>query len=358
MRSAGSLRMLSRNSSVLHIKPRYPSFQNSRFSSFIPLSQVLKAKPSSISPQETPRVNPTSAFASFKSPVASPQIVKLPTRLEWEAQTLLKRNPEVSYEKFTSDESFLYKALWYVYTYGICILRGVPVNHTEIEKVGKRICYLRPTIYGLTWDVKSVENPKNIAYTPNKLDWHQDLCYYEAPPGIQMLHCLEFSEDTVGGRTLFVDGLSVLKRLNKQDPNLFKTLCDVEICFHYENDNQTMIFQRPIIKPSIDGASWDLHWSPAWEDTLTSLDHANQAETFYKAYRRFYEISESEELHFKLRMKPGDMVIFDNRRVMHAREKYTVMKGTRHLKGAYINMDEFLSVFRSLHLSFSQSSPV
>ena len=40
------------------------------------------------------------------------------------------------------------------------------------------------------FDVVTTEDPVNIAYSPVQLNFHMDLAYYEAPPGLQLLHCI------------------------------------------------------------------------------------------------------------------------------------------------------------------------
>ncbi len=51
---------------------------------------------------------------------------------------------------------------------------------------------------GTIFDVVSTHNPINIAYSNMALDLHQDLPYYESPPGVQLLHCLKFSPSVTG----------------------------------------------------------------------------------------------------------------------------------------------------------------
>ena len=41
------------------------------------------------------------------------------------------------------------------------------------------------------FDVRVMPNPINAAYTSAQLQFHMDLMYYEAPPGIQLLHSIQ-----------------------------------------------------------------------------------------------------------------------------------------------------------------------
>ena len=68
---------------------------------------------------------------------------------------------------------------------GLCIIADVPTRDEEVRRVAERCGPVMNTIYGLQWDVKVEPNPINIAYSPVGLDLHQDLAYYESPPGIQ-----------------------------------------------------------------------------------------------------------------------------------------------------------------------------
>ena len=62
------------------------------------------------------------------------------------------------------------------------------------------------TVYGETFDVVVEESPINVAYSSLGLPLHQDLVYYESPPGLQMLHCLKFAGEVDGGESTLLDG--------------------------------------------------------------------------------------------------------------------------------------------------------
>jgi gamma-butyrobetaine dioxygenase len=40
-----------------------------------------------------------------------------------------------------------------------------------------------------------VPDPINVAYSTLGLVMHQDLVYYESPPGLQLLHCMRFDDE-------------------------------------------------------------------------------------------------------------------------------------------------------------------
>lgn len=59
----------------------------------------------------------------------------------------------------------------------------------------------------------------------------------------------------------------------------------------------------------------------------------------------------AEENIFELKLEEGDCVIFDNRRVVHARRAFDAQAGERWLKGAYVDDDVFFSRLRVLENS-------
>jgi gamma-butyrobetaine dioxygenase len=50
----------------------------------------------------------------------------------------------------------------------------------------------------------------------------------------------------------------------------------------------------------------------------------------------------------KLKLQSGDMVVFDNRRVMHGRDAFDASIGRRQLRGCYVDRTEFQSRLRVL----------
>jgi len=185
----------------------------------------------------------------------------------------------------------LKKFLNNIHEYGIAFLKEVPTNPQEVIKVANRFGLIRNTFYGETWDVKSVPNAENIAYTSMKLYYHQDLMfsftlsflavffclcgpllntfflklkrYFEAPPGVQMLHSLV---NTVsGGNTLFMDGYKAVEILKETDPRAYEVLCKVPVTFHYVRNNRHMHFRRPTINPNSLNEYIDLYYAPNFQ---------------------------------------------------------------------------------------------
>jgi gamma-butyrobetaine dioxygenase len=66
--------------------------------------------------------------------------------------------------------------------YGLVFITGVPNSETsndtcELRKLAEYFGEIRHTFYGEVWDVKNVQNSRNIAYTNLDLGLHMDLLY-------------------------------------------------------------------------------------------------------------------------------------------------------------------------------------
>lgn len=78
---------------------------------------------------------------------------------------------------------------------------------------------------------------------------------------------------------------------------------------------------------------------------------ADQVVRQYRGYRTFIQLTREARFQFYYRLAAGDLVVFDNRRVLHARNAFDLQQGHRHLQGCYVDRDELLSRIRVLERS-------
>jgi len=213
------------------------------------------------------------------------------------------------------------------------------------------------TIYGTSFVVTPVSNAINVAYTTSKLSLHQDLPYYESPPGLQILHCLRNDTSVIGGESTFLDGFHLADRFLKRYPSYFRILSNTSTCFqklHYEREIPVhMLYHRPIIqvthplgqrKPPTIVA---LYWSPPFENPSLALCERSRRSEFMDARNAFADfIDEAKDTTdlLEMRYQPGDIVIFNNRRMLHGRNEFVIKgKAMRTLAGCYVNVDDWKS---------------
>jgi gamma-butyrobetaine dioxygenase len=75
---------------------------------------------------------------------------------------------------------------------------------------------------------------------------------------------------------------------------------------------------------------------------------AEVMEDYYRAYRAFMALTRDAAFHLTLKLRAGEMVVFDNRRVLHGRDAFDPSTGRRHLQGCYVDRGEMLSRLRVL----------
>jgi len=104
-----------------------------------------------------------------------------------------------------------------------------------------------------------------------------------------------------------------------------------------------------------------INYSPPFQAPLslseTPLD-------FYPALQKFAALLRRPEGRWEFLLKEGDLVIFDNRRLLHARSAFSDIEPrkasatdepTRWLKGTYIEADVVLDQIRVLRSRFGPS---
>ena len=77
--------------------------------------------------------------------------------------------------------------------------------------------------------------------------------------------------------------------------------------------------------------------------TCTMSPESSGLATFFAAYRLFARLLLDDRFQLRLRMEVGQLVLFDNRRILHGRAAFTASDGTRHLRGCYLARDSVQS---------------
>ncbi|XP_071834435.1 gamma-butyrobetaine dioxygenase-like [Apostichopus japonicus] len=234
---------------------------------------------------------------------------------------------------------------------GVTIVNNVPTETGASGKVGELIGPVTTTLYGKVSDVVAVENPINVAYSSISLDVHQDLMYYESPPGLQLLHCLRFCPQVTGGESLFIDAFYAAENFRQEHPHHFQTLLKVPATFkkiHFDRDNPAAyLYQRPHITVNSHQKITNVIWSPPFEGPLQVSEEL--VEPYFEAYQAFAETIHKAPV-VTHRMVPGDCLVFNNRRMLHGRNSYELNGGARHFQVCYVNTDDFIQRVQVEHI--------
>jgi len=309
----------------------------------------------------------------------------------WTAAAMKARGGPRSFDfqKFLSDAATLKEALETLLGDGLMVLHGAGSEPGTLRKIETCVGRIRASHYGgEIFDViNQGANPDNQAYTAHWLPLHTDLPFLASPPDIQMLHCL--IQSCEGGENIFADGEYVAQAFRTREPGRYRLL--MQTLVEFKDDGR----QR---REKGDGAERGKPFLfQAWHPTI---ERQNQLDTeaprhrinfnhgvrgtripqslgseemwateeerlgaFFEALDAFGQMLHSEEAKITLRLEPGSIVVFDNRRVLHGRHGFTTSHGdatqaedhgllksqpARFLQGAYLNFDDVFSKLRVL----------
>lgn len=229
-------------------------------------------------------------------------------------------------------------------TFGLTIVQGLDDRTDAGTDLAERIDFLRTTNFGTTFEVINKPDPNNLAYTSVALPLHTDLPNQEVPPGYQFLHCL--ANEATGGGSLFADGFAMAEDLRQEDPAAFRLLCDVSIPFRFHDDTVDIRVHRPVITLGTDGDVIEIRYNAHLAGVFDMP--ADVMPAYYGAYRAYMAKTRDPKYRLTLKLKAGEMVAFDNRRVLHGRDAFDPSTGFRHLHGCYVDRGEFFSRLRLL----------
>ncbi|KAJ5874973.1 uncharacterized protein N7529_003403 [Penicillium soppii] len=268
--------------------------------------------------------------------------------LLWGQSRMNRLQHWVSFEDYVNDDHAFTVAMKNLKRMGLIFVKDIPESREMVEKIATRMGPLRNTFYGSTFDVRTVPQAKNVAYTNQFLGFHMDLMYMNEPPGYQLLHCLENS--CSGGESLFGDSFSAAHAMKMEAPQMYQLLSEHCLGYEYNHESHVYYNKRPIFE--LDPVTKELlhvNYSPPFQSSIPSPDGRDHDVRFVSklvhAIKTFTTKIDSTSATFELKLAPGTCVIFDNRRIVHARRQFNASKGSRWLAGAYVDTDALLSRF-------------
>ncbi len=231
---------------------------------------------------------------------------------------------------------------------GIAFLSNVPSNDAGILEAVALVGRVSETNYGQVFDVRSVPQPENLAYSDLGLGLHTDNPYREPVPGFQVLHALVASPD--GGESLFGDGFAIAEHLRATFPDAFQVLTRTPVPFRYQSKDAELYAERPLIQLTCTGEVSAVHYNSRSIAPLRLA--ARDAGPFYSAYRRFAALLRDSRFHLQFSLRDGDLAVFNNQRTMHGRTAFSSARYPRHLRGCYLTRDSVYSEAALLRREF------
>jgi len=204
------------------------------------------------------------------------------------------------------------------------------------------------------FDVRSTPNATDLAYTSLSLDPHTDNPYRSPVPGIQLLHCL--ANETTGGLSTLVDGFAVAEALRREQPQAFEIMSSTPVRFRYIDPDTELTASAAPIELDVTGAVKAIHFSPRLD--FVPLLAPEVLDGYFRARRQLDQRLRAAEFEIRFLLRAGDLVMFDNCRLLHGRTGFDPAEGLRHLQGCYIDSDGPRSLWRVLRRRLGSETQV
>jgi hypothetical protein len=260
----------------------------------------------------------------------------------WPAADGAEDGPPIDFAAYLADDDSLAETLRRVVRRGIAFLTGAGREPETVARFVGRFGYIRETNYGRLFDVREEAKPSHLANSPVGLDLHTDNPYRDPEPTLQALHVIEAASD--GGESLFADGFAHAEALRAAAPERFAVLARTSVPFAYAGPGgERFAAHRPILETDGEGRLRSIRVN---HRAMGAVPPAG-ADAWYEAYLDLYARLHAPQARLGRKLAPGDIVLFDNRRVLHGRAPYRASAG-RWLQGCYAERDGLLATLARL----------
>jgi trimethyllysine dioxygenase len=275
---------------------------------------------------------------------ADPEALPL-VRSPWDRAGIALQLPQLRYDELMARDAALKDCLEKVERFGFCMVEGVPETPAGTCAVAERVAYIRMTIFGGYYDFTANLEHKDTAYTSMAIGPHTDGTYSLDAPGYQIFHCL--AAECSGGDNLLIDGFMVGQIMRRQYAEDYQILSTVQIPGRYLDHARgiQLMARRPLFRHNQAGELVQVSYNN--HDRAPFVLPLEQQRGFYRALCVFARLCADPVLHYRRRLLPGLVLLFDNWRLLHARDAYV---GYRRLAGAYLNREDVESRLRVLRI--------
>ncbi len=253
--------------------------------------------------------------------------------------------PSRDFAEVDGDPAAFLDMLRCVRDYGLCLLHGAPAEGGKLEPFALKIGPLQESNFGRVQDLVIDATKQSVANRTVALKPHTDEPYRASPPGIVLFHCIE-TDATGGGTSLFMDGFELASRVRAEDPAGFAALARHPQRFrrHFADDvDLQAAFPVIALGPGGDIAGVRINDRVAAPLAIPPDD----VEVYYRGLHRLLRLAEDESLMLRRTLRPGDVAIFDNHRILHGRSELT-LNGRRWLQWLGVDRGDLFSRLRIL----------
>jgi gamma-butyrobetaine dioxygenase/trimethyllysine dioxygenase len=211
---------------------------------------------------------------------------------------------------------------------------GSPEAETEawVDALAARGLRVIPTHFGRIEDLRTDNttnaNTDQLGYTDAAIGFHTDQPFLDEPPRYQLLQSIRAADR--GGDSILADGEAAFRYLASLDVEAADLLRRTPVRFH----RQQKEFEREVVSPIVTLRDGRVHVRSSYFTVAPYQLPFDRMTAWYRAHDQFVRILRDPRHHFAFRLRPGDVLVYDNHRMLHGR---TAFAGSRWVRGVYFD---------------------
>lgn len=276
--------------------------------------------------------------------------------------------PWFDYQDVFHEDEALLACTQQLKTLGVALIDNASKDRESFRALVSRIGPMRQRYHPT--NIFTLDTTDNVAkkvqhsYQLPKLRNHTDLTAYDIQGGVQFLQCMQYdnAQKRGEGSSTLVDGFKIAEVLRNENPEFFELLSQeyiptgrrrmmVEEALK-ERDQNGKIYEweayrkNHVINVDKNGHIYQVRYN---HNTRTPLDISpDKIKPMLAAYQAFSTLLESPEYNAEFLLKPGQVLIVNNWRILHGRTAIVTPTIQRVLLGAYVEEETFRSRHRIL----------
>lgn len=183
-------------------------------------------------------------------------------------------------------------------------------------------------IEDLRTDNTTNANTDQLGYTDAAIGLHTDQPFLDTPPRYQLLQAIRAADR--GGESLLADGEAAFRYLASIDAAAAELLLATPVRFH----RKQRAFEREVIAPIVTRDGDRIQVRSSYFTVAPYRVAFERMTAWYRAHDQFVRLLRDPRHHFQFALRAGDLLIYDNRRMLHGR---TAFSGPRWVRGVYFD---------------------
>ena len=133
--------------------------------------------------------------------------------------------------------------------------------------------------------------------------------------------------------------MAAAERVRAHDANAFSMLCQTPILYRFQDDDVDLAVERTMLEVDTRDQFRAIYYD---DSSIAPLPLKGPLlKKYYAAYRQLADLLCDPARSVVYRLQPGDLVLFDNTRILHGRTEGE--GGLGHLQGCYLESDGLYS---------------